>query len=613
LVPGQNPTQPPIAFVPVFFPISLSLLFFSFSQPYFQMFFFYRLHVATASFVLACQSQLRATLGVSVPTAPKAAWQNGASAVGFVLGCGGPTDERRLDTIRSVLLSMWETLPQSRRGRVGHRSLRHLAHRYFMRHFSIAVRGLDPSWPSNESNWSAVTILSDQVSSHVKNALESQDVAAHGSELDDAVRLVAALENFLFDSQYALLLRTHSEFASASPWPLGRAELKALLKAYLVRWLLGENDQSVAAFVANETLLEASLRGWKEIVGLVESEICTLDRARQRDPRGHHGACALSQRYSLDEAYKLTRAITESFAAFWESKCMAMEEVLVEMDKRGIGRLSMYKFYGAGIASGQPFSESEAYLKELGVLDETSVMLGRRVIIPNYLTSTTNCVVSSEHYRLCCRSRCDDIRGEIEAAVSAPMAPVELIAAVVRNVTVQVSLDEEYVPDLDGILLRRLEHVAEVNGGQVPVHGRLFAQWLHYAYPRECPFPGRGSAAEGAKQRDFSAGVWASMGHMQLLASLDEPLDHIINSSASNGSAPLWMAEWTPEEELALEYDFDHDLEAGESIGRRAGARLILAIGGISLLVLVARRCDVVLPLGFLRHRKTIKLTMHVV
>ena len=27
------------------------------------------------------------------------------------------------------------------------------------------------------------------------------------------------------------------------------------------------------------------------------------------------------------------------------------------------------------------------------------------------------------------------------------------------------------------------------NGGEVPLHGLLFAQWLHYAFPNECPHP----------------------------------------------------------------------------------------------------------------------------
>merc|ERR1719313_194924 len=39
------------------------------------------------------------------------------------------------------------------------------------------------------------------------------------------------------------------------------------------------------------------------------------------------------------------------------------------------------------------------------------------------------------------------------------------------------------------MLRSRLEEVASVHDGKVPLHGRLFAQWLHYTFPRDCPFP----------------------------------------------------------------------------------------------------------------------------
>merc|ERR1719321_1423895 len=38
-------------------------------------------------------------------------------------------------------------------------------------------------------------------------------------------------------------------------------------------------------------------------------------------------------------------------------------------------------------------------------------------------------------------------------------------------------------------LRSRLDEVAAINKGKVPLHGRLFAQWLHFAFPRDCPFP----------------------------------------------------------------------------------------------------------------------------
>merc|ERR1719401_513089 len=40
-----------------------------------------------------------------------------------------------------------------------------------------------------------------------------------------------------------------------------------------------------------------------------------------------------------------------------------------------------------------------------------------------------------------------------------------------------------------GPLRQHLEEIAAHHGGTVPFHGRLFAQWMHHAYPRECSYP----------------------------------------------------------------------------------------------------------------------------
>merc|ERR1719510_1026378 len=42
---------------------------------------------------------------------------------------------------------------------------------------------------------------------------------------------------------------------------------------------------------------------------------------------------------------------------------------------------------------------------------------------------------------------------------------------------------------LSASLVAKLSGVAAHSGGTVPLHGRLFAQWLHFAFPHECPYP----------------------------------------------------------------------------------------------------------------------------
>merc|ERR1719352_1850687 len=43
--------------------------------------------------------------------------------------------------------------------------------------------------------------------------------------------------------------------------------------------------------------------------------------------------------------------------------------------------------------------------------------------------------------------------------------------------------------NLTAQMVSKLHEVAAEHGGQIPLHGRLFSQWLHYAFPYECPYP----------------------------------------------------------------------------------------------------------------------------
>merc|ERR1719498_1383851 len=62
--------------------------------------------------------------------------------------------------------------------------------------------------------------------------------------------------------------------------------------------------------------------------------------------------------------------------------------------------------------------------------------------------------------------------------------------------------------------MNHLNQVAEVHGGQVPLHGRLFAQWMHHAYPRECSYPQYLETAISELPQEFKAKTglsdWAS-------------------------------------------------------------------------------------------------------
>merc|ERR1719277_358382 len=74
----------------------------------------------------------------------------------------------------------------------------------------------------------------------------------------------------------------------------------------------------------------------------------------------------------------------------------------------------------------------------------------------------------------------------LEQQIDSPTAKPERIAELVAGMG---SASVQAPRNLSASLINRLQQVADHHNGQVPLHGRLFSQWMHHAYPLECPYP----------------------------------------------------------------------------------------------------------------------------
>merc|ERR1711920_19326 len=131
------------------------------------------------------------------------------------------------------------------------------------------------------------------------------------------------------------------------------------------------------------------------------------------------------------------------------------------------------------------FTEPKDYLRELGALDESDPV-HPYVIVPNYILSKTNCISTSDLHSTCCINECEYLLGHLESLIASPVAEPSHIAKLVADLPSSTTQGSR---QLSPPLLFRLSEIAQVHGGTVPLHGRLFAQWMHHAYPRECPYP----------------------------------------------------------------------------------------------------------------------------
>lgn len=473
------------------------------------------------------------------------------SAIGAVLGCGGLVDPARPLEVQRELLPIWQTLPKNANGRIERRSLRYLTHRHFMQQSALLIRGFEPTRVVNESHWAVADILSGRVPGYLESILVSRHSTEQGFSLEDAAHMVTMLEQLVGDSERTLLEVAYGNQRRPTRSTLSRAELTRLLEVYMVHWMMGDDKAGISVLLANRTLLETAFPHWHAIAHFLQGQVRALEFRRQQSAGSPRGRRALETRFSFDDVHKVASTVTASFASFWDSECASMKSSLVEMDTQQTGRVPLSKFYGAALGSEWRFGESESYLRELGALDETSPWKGKQVIIANYIQAASNCIVATPHYLVCCLNPCDGLLSEIESAVAAPVAAPDHLLEIVGNMTVQKTLEDDESPQLAGALAQQLESIAEVHGGKVPIHGRLFAQWLHYAFPHECPFPHKLGTVAAVSPNEFGGDYIASDEEMEKHAYNETQTDIAVDASMEEMH---WMSQWSHEEELIADY-----------------------------------------------------------
>merc|ERR1719456_127612 len=85
----------------------------------------------------------------------------------------------------------------------------------------------------------------------------------------------------------------------------------------------------------------------------------------------------------------------------------------------------------------------------------------------------------------------------------------------------------------------------------VPLHGRLFAQWMHHIYPRECPYPHLTGTADSKLPEEFTAenghDAGATEEEMMQFIALSE---NVTESQATYDLPVEELMPWSSEEEL---------------------------------------------------------------
>merc|ERR1719420_2114364 len=143
----------------------------------------------------------------------------------------------------------------------------------------------------------------------------------------------------------------------------------------------------------------------------------------------HDVAQGVRETLTFADALRAVREIGVRYGLWQNRECRDLKQALVAMEEQCPGRVPLGDFYGSAVHGGKwQFSESEDYLRELGVLDESDPQRPS-VVVPNYIGSPSNYVAYSQFYSVACLNECDPLMAHLEQELSTPFATPEKIAA----------------------------------------------------------------------------------------------------------------------------------------------------------------------------------------
>jgi hypothetical protein len=168
---------------------------------------------------------------------------------------------------------------------------------------------------------------------------------------------------------------------------------------------------------------------------------------------------------TYNETSRVVEEVGRRYGTYNDAMCGSLKEELLSIEAKKAGRVRLTEFYKKGLKGLFEFDEKIEYLRYLGVLDESDPKQPH-VIVPNYISSRANCLTTSNFYVVCCRNECEDFLATLEKQVGSESATPDQILKIVAGLQPQ-SLQSKTKED-------RLQDIADMNGGYVPLHGRLF-------------------------------------------------------------------------------------------------------------------------------------------
>mmetsp|Transcript_55112 Transcript_55112/g.98353 ORF Transcript_55112/g.98353 Transcript_55112/m.98353 type:complete len:557 (-) Transcript_55112:31-1701(-) len=483
------------------------------------------------------------------------------------LGNGSRVTESRLKSIEDILRPTFAAMPKNEYGNLDDASARYVLHRLFVQRHAMYIKGLESGGQAFTTDTQMTEVLEDHIPAFVLSLFEER-LKEKGLGLKDMAVLAATLEHLIHDEALARLEIVYQAHNRSKDERLGEFDIQELIDTYMTIFVMGKSNVTSTSVAAERSQIVSSYPGWHETRKFTQQVRSTVVASQATESE------FVSDGLSFNAVTQIVEEVGERYGRWQDGECKDLKRLLVDSEHEGSGRVLIKDFYGSALSGNWQFSESVDYLKELGSLDDSDPS-NPAVLIANYVNSPSNCLASSSIYSVCCINECEALMGNLEHKITVPEASPEQLAEIVsRMPSATVAAPRTLSTELQD----RLREVAEFHGGKVPLHGRLFAQWLHHAYPRECPYPHTNGTVNPMKPSQWNAasGQTSTFTGAQMKQYLEKQISQEVK-------APLMRRErWVTEEQLVAKHSTR--VEGTRSWIRTVALLLAMGSAGMALL-----------------------------
>jgi len=394
----------------------------------------------------------------------------------FLSELSGLASSSRLEHLQAELEPLFVALPKNHLGNIDSSTVRYAVHRYFIHKYGWLVKGLSTeglSWNSSSS----AQVMKNRVPNYIFELFEEQ-LHGNGFDVTSLAMFTAVMEDLVHKEAMDVLAQVFLVLDLPLVGSVQASDLDRAIAVFFAAFSLGDFKLH-----SKKDLLTVEKDIWEAAPKFSESKIWMQDTRHSLDLAGSHRRNPFIPReYSFEDGIALAQKVMHSLGSYEVGECKSVKEVLTDMDPDGLGRILLSDYYSSNNVE---FHESAAYLRQWGILDDTDPKMPK-VVIPNMMQSSGNCVMVTDYYSVCCPDECQGLMRQLEEKIAAPAAAPAKIAELISN----LQSDSVDAPrNLSALLTTRLENIADIHGGQVQLHGRLFMQWMHHAYPQECAYP----------------------------------------------------------------------------------------------------------------------------